>query len=86
MPNHKREGLKVSTTLSSKNNGPTPAQEQISLDEVQSHLRQLQGVSAVAAKLFALLGEQITLVASTAPVQRGRKTVCPYPNLALLCR
>lgn len=56
-------------------NGATQAQEPIGLDEVQGHLERLRDVSEVAAKLFVLLGEQITVVASTAPIQRGLETV-----------
>jgi len=75
----KRADLKVNTSAATVNN-VTPAQEPIGLDEYQQHLERLRGVSAIAAKLFALLGEQITAVSSTAPIQRGHKTVRPHPT------
>ena len=75
MPNGKQKGLKVGTNLDAqKNVVEAKAQEPISLDEVQKHLEQLRAVSAIAAKLFALLGDQIAIVSSTAPIQRGYKT------------
>ena len=78
IPNRNRGDLRANTDVASGNTGAT-AQEPLTLDEVELHLERLQGVSTVAAKLFALLGEQITAVASTAPVQKGRKTVRPHP-------
>ena len=58
-------------------NGRMPAQvsDPITLEETKQHLKQLQCVSAVAAKLFTLLGEQITAVSCMAPIQRGFITV-----------
>jgi len=82
MPSKKREGLKINTDLTA----PTPgndgaiAKEPIHLDEIQTHLERLREVSTVAGKLFALLGEQITIVSSTAPVQRGHKIVRSHPT------
>ena len=80
MPNRRQGDLRASTVVASGNiaSGAT-AQEPLTLDEVQLHLERLQGVSTVATKLFTLLREQIAAVASTAPVQKGRKTVRPYP-------
>lgn len=83
MPSKKREGLKVDTenlTAAVPGNGVAIANEPINLDDVQDHIERLREVSTVASKLFALLGEQITVVSSTAPVQRGRKTVRPDPT------
>ena len=51
-------------------------------EELRDHLESLRGISAVAAKLFALLGEQITSVSYTIPIQRGNETV-PHPNSLL---
>ena len=48
-------------------------------EELRDHLESLRGISAVAAKLFALLGEQITSVSYTIPIQRGNETV-PHPT------
>ena len=58
MPNRKPGDLRANTDVASGNTGAT-AQEPLTLDEVELHLERLQGVSTVAAKLFALLGEQI---------------------------
>ena len=81
MPNKRRESLKVNTNLAAPTPGNDGAivREPIHLDEVKSHLERLREVSTVAGKLFALLGEQMTIVASAAPVQRGHKTVRSYP-------
>ena len=81
MPSTKREGLKVKTNLAPGNNtAGAKAQEPIGLDGVQEHLERLREVSTIAAKLFSLLGDQITIVSSTAPIQRGYKTVQPHPT------
>ena len=78
MPNRKQGDLRANTGVAPGNSGAT-AQEPLTLDEVQLHLERLQGVSTVATKLFTLLGEQVAAVASTAPVQKGRKTARPHP-------
>lgn len=48
-------------------------------EELRDHLESLRGISAVASKLFTLLGEQITSVSYTIPIQRGNETV-PHPT------
>jgi hypothetical protein len=77
--NKKPAKLKVDTNVAPGNTAAT-AREPVSLDEVAQHLERLQGVYTVAAKLFALLVGQITIVSSTAPVQKGRKNVRPHPT------
>ena len=75
IPNERQKAPKVDTKIAAqKNVVEAKVQEPISLDEVQKHLEQLRAVSAIAAKLFALLGDQIAIVSSTAPIQRGYKT------------
>ncbi|KAF9650956.1 hypothetical protein BDM02DRAFT_1003302 [Thelephora ganbajun] len=80
-PNKKRDNPKVDANVAPEDNG-APGHKPISLDEVQEHIEQLRGIGTVTARLFALLGEQITAVSSTAPVQRGRKTVEELKNQA----
>lgn len=71
MPNDKRG---APTKVLSENKGET-IQEPITLEDAQKHIQQLQNVSVVAAKLFALIREHVSAVSSAAPLQRGRKTV-----------
>lgn len=43
--------------------------------DFRNHLEGLRGISAVASKLFVLLGEQITSASHTIPVERGHEMV-----------
>ena len=74
-PNPRRlPATKINTDVSRKN-GEIAQQGPITTPDIRAHLERLQGVSIVASKIFTLLGEQITSVSSTIPVQRGHETV-----------
>ena len=80
-----RQTPNVNTDAKNSNKNAKISQVQGNLmttDELRDHLESLRGISAVAAKLFALLGEQITSVSYTIPIQRGNETV-PHPTSLL---
>jgi len=52
-----------------------PEESSITTPDLQIHLERLKDVSAAASKIFALLEEQITLVSSAIPLQRGHEVV-----------
>ena len=81
-PRKSTTGTSAGTKKSPKNGETTQTQEGgvIAIGpDLQEHLQKLQEVSAVASKIFALLGEQITSASYTIPVQRGYETV-QYSN------
>lgn len=80
MPHRKDQYTKPNTGVPAGNDGP------ISLEDTREHLEQLRCVSAIATKLFALLGEQMTAVALTAPIQKGLIAVWPPLTPVLSCR
>jgi len=82
----KRGGLKGDPNVPSGNNGVMTIQEPIDPDDIQQHMQKLRSISAVAAKLFVLLGEHINFVSSVAPVERGRETVRLRLTPVSLCR
>lgn len=68
--------MNADANASTKNNGSTTqGQASITTHDLKAHLERLQEVSAVASKIFRLLGEQITAASLTIPVQRGHETV-----------
>ena len=79
MPNEKRRHPNAEDNVPPWNAKVT-AQDPITPEDIRQHLEQLQRVSAVAAKLYTLLGKQITTVSLMAPIQRGFTSV--RPNLA----
>lgn len=87
-PNPQRSsGVNANANASAKKNGATTQVQWeglITTPDLQAHLERLQGVSVVASRIFALLGEQITSVSSTIPVQRGHETVYFHPPPPLL--
>ena len=65
---------------------PMPAAPAVTTAELREHLKGLQGISAIASKLFVLLGEQITAASHTIPIQRGNDIVhhlTSLPDLSL---
>ena len=75
MANGNRENPKADEKAAAKNNGMKMVQEAIPLDQVPEHLERLREISAIAGKLFGLLGHQMVSVSSVAPIQKGLRTV-----------
>lgn len=75
MANNKRSVSKTNKDVPPRNNVATTTYEPTDPDEVQQHVENLRNISAVAARLFTLLGEHINTLSSTAPIQRGHESV-----------
>lgn len=81
-----RGGFEGNPNVPSGKNGVMKIQEPIDPEDIQQHMQKLRNISAVAAKLFILLGEHINFISSVAPIERGRETVRLRPTPVSLCR
>ena len=82
MPSKKQQYSDDDPNIPSGNFKPPTHLGPITLEDTKSHLEQLRGVSAIAAKLFTLIGEQMAAISLTAPIQRALINVWPYPTPA----
>lgn len=72
----KNETPKPKANSTPKKKEAVAAQEpQITLEQVPQHIEQLRAISTVAARLFTLLGGQLTGVSSAIPIEKGRDAV-----------